>query len=156
MKNSFLILFVTASLIASFVSSSSYIYSAYSVDDDLPYTCSGVGAPEGKVVCCDLDTSNGNMWCTTCDDTNPPSNCSQRELQMKEQPPTTDDQPTKSGDSVFPNEGKVLDEQQPKPKSPLTDQRALPGNEGVLEQSETSANNGDAENNPLNEAVLKE
>ena len=123
-----------ASLITSLLSSSSYIYSAYSIDNMTPYACSSSGAPTGKVECCAIDTTNGNTWCTTCDATNPPSNCSERELQVKEQPPTTDDPPTKSDDSVSPSNGKVLDEQQPKPKSPLADQGILTGNEGVIEQ----------------------
>ncbi|MDN5846231.1 MAG: hypothetical protein L0H53_08160 [Candidatus Nitrosocosmicus sp.] len=146
---------IIASLFVALMSSS-YIYSAYSVDDYFPYVCSVAEAPEGKVVCCTTEISTGNMWCTTCDDTNPPSNCSQRELQMKEQPPTTDDQPTKSGDSVFPNEdGKAVDDSNP--KSPLTDQRALPSNEGVLEQSDDSSNNQDNnENVPSNGEVLRE
>ena len=66
--------------------------------------------------------------------------------QVLEQPPKTDDQPIKSDDSVFPNDdSKVLDEQKPNPKSPLTDQRVPSGNEGVLEQPDDSSNNQNSE-----------
>lgn len=32
----------------------------------------------GKVECCDIDLKDGKMYCTICDATNPPSNCSDR------------------------------------------------------------------------------
>lgn len=58
-----------------------------------------------------------------------------------EQPPTENTPPIRSDNSVPLNEDSAaVDEEQPKPNSPLTDQRFQPGNVGVLEQLEDSSN----------------
>lgn len=54
----------------------------------------------GQVECCTLEASTDTVWCTTCDNTHPPSNCSERE-------PTY---PPKVGDNKIhtKNDGGVL------------------------------------------------
>jgi hypothetical protein len=61
-------------------------------------------------------------------------------------PPTTED-------SVFPKDGKAVDDS--KPKSPLADQRILP-NEGVLDQTETSDEGNDMNNPDIGSGVLEQ
>lgn len=99
------------------------------------YTCDPVVG--GKVECCAIDFNTGDTWCTTCDDTSPPSNCSEAELQMGlEQPPTPPTPPlTPRG---APTLGEIAPEveqpptpPQPTPRTP--GQSVLPG-EGVLQQ----------------------
>ena len=59
-----------------------------------------------------------------------------------EQPPTENEPPIKSGDSVLPNEdSNVIDEQQTNTNTPLTNERVPSGNLGVLEQLEDSSDN---------------
>ena len=59
-----------------------------------------------------------------------------------EQPPTENEPPIRSDNSVSPNEdSNVIDEQQSNPNSPLTNERVPTGNVGVLEQLEDSSNN---------------
>ena len=63
-----------------------------------------------------------------------------------EQPPTENEPPIRSDNSVSPiDDSNSKDEQQSNPNSPLTDQRVPPGNVGVLEQLEDSSNNQNSE-----------
>ena len=48
-----------------------------------PSTCTKVtGGTIGTVECCATDLKTTERWCTTCDATNPPSNCTPPELQF--------------------------------------------------------------------------
>ena len=60
----------------------------------------------GQVECCSYDINDGKMYCTTCDATNPPSNCSPRyeHIIYKEDP--TDE----TDDSINSERGIVLEE----------------------------------------------
>ena len=49
----------------------------------------------GTVTCCALDQDTMVQWCTTCDNTKPPSNCSEAEQQFH----------TKGGENANPNSG---------------------------------------------------
>jgi len=49
----------------------------------------------GTVTCCALDQDTMVQWCTTCDNTKPPSNCSEAEQQFH----------TKGGENANPNTG---------------------------------------------------
>jgi len=41
-----------------------------------PYVCGKfAGGTIGKVECCAIEIATNKTWCTTCDATNPPSNC---------------------------------------------------------------------------------
>lgn len=112
---------------------------------------------DGYVTCCWFEEPSGNpggtldRYCQTCKSHDGNTlECDQKELQFKTKQPASED-------SVFPTEdGKAVDDQQPNPSSPLTDQRVLP-NEGVLEQSDDSPNNqGNSENIPFDGGVLRE
>lgn len=149
MSNNFLLLFMIGFIFT--ITLTNYII-IVNAEDNIDSRCTKVydesNPTIGKVECCDLD-KEFVLYCTICDATNPPSNCSQRypHIEYKEEPPTTDDPPIKSGDSVFPNnDEKVLDEQQPNPTSPLADKRFPTDKVGVLEQPEdSSANNQNSE-----------
>jgi hypothetical protein len=80
---------------------------------------------------------NQEKYCQTCSQVYQDGqwvyDCDEPELQFRTAPTTEE--------SIFPNDdSKVLDEQQPNPTSPLTDQRVPPGNVGILEQLEDSSN----------------
>jgi hypothetical protein len=58
-----------------------------------------------------------------------------------EQPPTENEPPIRSDNSVSPNDdSSATDDQQPNPSSPITNQRVPAGNVGVLEELEDSSN----------------
>ena len=93
-------------------------------------TCSPQG--NGKTYCCasvkDKDNIYGyTTYCTTCDDTNPPCNCTEREK------PLVVVNPGKVLSNVL--EGGVLEETKTQPK--LSDDVFSKG-EGVLEQEENN------------------
>ncbi len=52
----------------------------------------------GTTTCCAVDLDTATNWCTTCDNTQPPSNCSEAEPQYH----------TKGGENANPNNGGVL------------------------------------------------
>lgn len=63
-----------------------------------------------------------------------------------EQPPTENEPPIRSDNSVSPNDdSNVIDKQQSNPSSPITDQRVPPGNVGILKQLEDTSNNQNSE-----------
>lgn len=66
-----------------------YYFEAFSATRGVIY-CSETN-DDDKVVCCQTEYDNkGNVvaqWCTTCDHTNPPSNCTPREKQTTEPNP---------------------------------------------------------------------
>ena len=84
-------IFITAPIVS--ISSISKVNAA---DKEGPgYACTHVpgSGTIGQVRCC---TSTGEIYCTICDNTTPPSNCSPRELEIR------------SGDVIDSNEGGVL------------------------------------------------
>ncbi len=120
---------VTAALVVMLVvcaygSSSMFLFVSGAIEGGI--TCSPQGG--GKTYCCasvkDPDNTYGyTTYCTTCDDTNPPSNCSEREIPLVVanpgkvlsdvleggvlEEPTT---PPKLGQNVIPREGGVLED----------------------------------------------
>jgi len=93
-------------------------------------TCSPQG--NGKTYCCASvydkdDIYVGTTYCTTCDDTNPPSNCTEREK------PLVVVNPGKVLSNVL--EGGVLEDPTTQPK--LSDD-VFPKDQGVLEQEENN------------------
>ena len=62
-------------------------------------TCTGNNdGTVGTVTCCALDQDTMVQWCTTCDNTKPPSNCKEAEQQFH----------TKGGENANPISGGVL------------------------------------------------
>ncbi|WP_458745976.1 hypothetical protein [Candidatus Nitrosocosmicus sp. T] len=133
--------------------------------NDKETTCKSTGKESANgleiVECCWFDFvkpgtgfGGGSVeeYCSECEDggSRGKINCSEPELQYRTGP-TTDE-------SVFPNDdSNAIDEQQPNPSSPLTDQRVPPGNVGVLEQLEDSSNNQNSESadtNPSNPGLM--
>lgn len=58
--------------------------------DNSDYRCDKIDSSKtiGQVECCDIDPTDLEIYCTICDATNPPSNCSDRykQLQYREVP----------------------------------------------------------------------
>jgi hypothetical protein len=81
MDTKFTILLVTSTLLVASIYSSSSTFEVFgAIVKDIVCSTSG----DGKTVrCCGTEyDSKGNYaasWCTTCDNTNPPSNCTERE-----------------------------------------------------------------------------
>lgn len=129
--------------------------------------------------CCWTETDPGDpegielYYCQMCDynpETKTASGCGEKYPQgpavppsgpvapqqegVLEQPPTTDNPPIKSGDSVFSNDDdKVLDEQQP--TFSVRNDANVPLNEGGLEQEEETADDGNNENIPQNSVAQR-
>jgi hypothetical protein len=83
-------------------------------------------------VCCATDPGTQQRWCTTCDNTSPPSNCSER------YPVKVADDPTAPTPRGTPPLGEIAPEAEQPPTPPQTTPRTpgqsvLPG-EGVLQQ----------------------
>lgn len=59
-------------------------------NDSSDYRCDKIDSSKtiGQVECCDVDLTDAEIYCTICDATNPPSNCSDRykQIQYKELP----------------------------------------------------------------------
>lgn len=92
--------------------------------------CSSTNDPS-KVLCCQSEFDDkGNVvatWCTTCDHTNPPSNCTPREKA------TTEPNPGRQLSTVLG--GGVLEEPKTQPK---LGEDIFPKGGGVLEQEENN------------------
>jgi hypothetical protein len=109
---------------------------------------------------------NQEKYCQTCSEVWQNGawtwDCDAPELQFRIAPTTDDDVPTfeltptenepiKPDGSISSNDdNKVLDEQQSKPTSPLTNERVPAGNVGVLEQLEDSSNSEIDDSGSLN------
>jgi hypothetical protein len=153
------IVVVTATFTAALIFSSSNAFAlppdpGYSNGEGVYCNDMDVVQNEGALTCCWFEEPNSNpggtleRYCQTCTTDGQKLICDQKELQFNTAPP-------KSGDSVFQGDDKAVDDQR-NPKSPLSDQRIIPGN-GVLEQPEDSSNNQDnTDNIPLNGGVLRE
>ena len=120
---------LAAMLVLSVYSSSMFLFVEGEISGGI--TCSPQG--NGKTYCCasvyDKEPNYGQSttYCTTCDDTNPPSNCSEREK------PLVEVNPGKVLSKVL--EGGVLEEPKTQPK--LSDD-VFPKGQGVLEQEENN------------------
>lgn len=133
MQYKFMLFVVISFLVVALIYSS---FSTFEVNarNMTPYSCGPrSGGTIGTVECCAVDLDTSATWCTTCDATNPPSNCSEAELQFKEQPPTPPLTPRGA-----PTLGEIAPEveQPPTPPQPTPrtqGQSVLPG-EGVLQQ----------------------
>jgi hypothetical protein len=68
--------FIITLLFGVYSRSESEVFAAKSVPG---YTCGHpTGLPAGKTRCCGIDLRDTKIYCTDCDDTQPPSNCSPR------------------------------------------------------------------------------
>jgi hypothetical protein len=130
------VIFVVISvLVVALGYSPSYTFSVFGQGRNMgEYACEFVAG--GKLECCALDLDTYDTWCTTCDNTIPPSNCSEAELQFKEQPPTPPTPPltprgTPPLGEIAPEAEQPPAPPQPTPRTP--GQSVLPG-EGVLQQ----------------------
>jgi len=139
MDTKFVIFMVISTLLVVAIYSSSYMFQVF-VEGVIvgEATCTSQGG--GKTRCCavvvdsivfpDGSTSeHAEYYCTTCDNTNPPSNCTPREKQGVVA------NPGKVLSNVLEGEGGVLEEPKTQPK--LSDD-VFPKGQGVLDQEENN------------------
>lgn len=132
MDTKFVIFVVISSLLVAVIYSPSYMFQVF-VEAEIQgeVSCSPQG--NGKTYCCasvynpEPNYGQATTYCTTCDATNPPSNCTEREK------PLVVVNPGKMLSNVL--EGGVLEEPTTQPK--LSDDVISKG-QGVLEQQENN------------------